>query len=268
MQRAMAPILPRPPTETSLSRRIPRRHAPRFRPRGLGYHGRPGTASSWRPTSHCCATEGRPSLSSRSRPRGPRRVRRRICDRVSDRVEVLPWFLLPDAEALRPATWTLVHHRRPRRPEVALRAWPSRGQIVAVGRCDLVKPGGQVAINRGPPQGRGIQALLLEHLAQAGRKRGVDASSPRCPTNPVIRLPRRRLPRRERVTRGCSAGFIDPTDTAIRRDDEPASTAPGPPRSKFFTPVGRGDRRQPPGDDQPGARPTWSPATSPGGYTP
>ena len=51
-----------------------------------------------------------------------------------------------------------------------------QGQIIAVGRYDLVKPGeAEVAfLVEDHHQGRGIGQLLLEHLAQAGRERGVE----------------------------------------------------------------------------------------------
>ncbi|GAB2447176.1 bifunctional GNAT family N-acetyltransferase/acetate--CoA ligase family protein [Nocardioides hungaricus] len=51
-----------------------------------------------------------------------------------------------------------------------------QGRIIAVGRYDVVKPGeAEVAfLVEDRHQGRGIGQLLLEHLAQAGRERGVD----------------------------------------------------------------------------------------------
>ena len=50
------------------------------------------------------------------------------------------------------------------------------GQMIAVGRYDLVKPGeAEVAfLVEDRHQGRGIAQLLLEHLAQAGRERGIE----------------------------------------------------------------------------------------------
>ncbi len=50
------------------------------------------------------------------------------------------------------------------------------GLIIAVGRYDVVEPGeAEVAfLVEDRHQGRGIAQLLLEHLAQAGRERGVD----------------------------------------------------------------------------------------------
>jgi acyl-CoA synthetase (NDP forming)/RimJ/RimL family protein N-acetyltransferase len=51
-----------------------------------------------------------------------------------------------------------------------------QGQIIAVGRYDVVSPGqAEVAfLVEDQHQGRGIAQLLLEHLAQAGRERGVE----------------------------------------------------------------------------------------------
>ena len=48
--------------------------------------------------------------------------------------------------------------------------------MIAVGRYDVVKPGeAEVAfLVEDQHQGRGIGQLLLEHLAQAGRERGVE----------------------------------------------------------------------------------------------
>jgi acyl-CoA synthetase (NDP forming)/RimJ/RimL family protein N-acetyltransferase len=50
------------------------------------------------------------------------------------------------------------------------------GRMIAVGRYDVVEPGqAEVAfLVEDAHQGRGIGQLLLEHLAQAGRERGVD----------------------------------------------------------------------------------------------
>ncbi|WP_122817750.1 bifunctional acetate--CoA ligase family protein/GNAT family N-acetyltransferase [Nocardioides pantholopis] len=50
------------------------------------------------------------------------------------------------------------------------------GQMIAVGRYDVVKPGeAEVAfLVEDRHQGRGIAQVLLEHLAQAGRERGVE----------------------------------------------------------------------------------------------
>jgi ribosomal protein S18 acetylase RimI-like enzyme len=50
------------------------------------------------------------------------------------------------------------------------------GRMIAVGRYDVVEPGeAEVAfLVEDAHQGRGIAQLLLEHLAQAGRERGVE----------------------------------------------------------------------------------------------
>ncbi|MEV7428939.1 GNAT family N-acetyltransferase [Nocardioides sp. NPDC092400] len=50
------------------------------------------------------------------------------------------------------------------------------GQMIAVGRYDVIRPGeAEVAfLVEDRHQGRGIAQLLLEHLAQAGRERGVE----------------------------------------------------------------------------------------------
>lgn len=51
-----------------------------------------------------------------------------------------------------------------------------QGQMIAVGRYDVVQPGeAEVAfLVEDQHQGRGIAQILLEHLAQAGRERGVE----------------------------------------------------------------------------------------------
>ncbi|WP_205474540.1 bifunctional GNAT family N-acetyltransferase/acetate--CoA ligase family protein [Nocardioides sp. SYSU D00038] len=51
-----------------------------------------------------------------------------------------------------------------------------QGRMIAVGRYDVVRPGeAEVAfLVEDQHQGRGIAQILLEHLAQAGRERGVD----------------------------------------------------------------------------------------------
>ncbi|MDP3890166.1 GNAT family N-acetyltransferase [Nocardioides sp.] len=95
-------------------------------------------------------------------------------------------------------------------------------QMIAVGRFDVVEPGeAEVAfLVQDAHQGRGIAQLLLEHLAQAGRERGVE------------RFVAEVLPENHRMTQifreagyhvvgGFEDGVmrlafdIDPTDTAI-----------------------------------------------------
>lgn len=96
------------------------------------------------------------------------------------------------------------------------------GAIIGVGQYDVVKPGeAEVAfLVQDSHQGRGIAQLLLEHLAQAGRERGVE------------RFVAEVLPENQKmiaifreagyqVARGFEDGVmmfefpIDPTDTAI-----------------------------------------------------
>src|SRR3954470_2069370 len=97
-----------------------------------------------------------------------------------------------------------------------------QGQMIAVGRYDVTKPGeAEVAfLVEDQHQGRGIAQILLEHLAQAGRERGVE------------RFVAEVLPDNQRmmqvfreqgyqVTGGWDEGVmhlefdIDPTETAI-----------------------------------------------------
>ena len=95
--------------------------------------------------------------------------------------------------------------------------------MIAVGRYDVVEPGeAEVAfLVEDQHQGRGIGQLLLEHLAQAGRERGVERFVAEVlpdnqPDDPD--LPRRRLPGGQRATRTACSQLefpIDPTDTAI-----------------------------------------------------
>ena len=73
------------------------------------------------------------------------------------------------------------------------------GEMIAVGRYDLVEPGeAEVAfLVEDRHQGRGIAQLLLEHLAQAGRERGIEQvrrrGAARQPADDP-HVPRRRLP--------------------------------------------------------------------------
>ena len=115
----------------------------------------------------------------------------------------------------------------------------SAGQMIAVGRYDVVRADGEAEVAflvEDRHQGRGIAQLLLEHLAQAGRERGVE------------RFVAEVLPDNQKMIRTFrDAGYrlcsgyedgvmalefpIDPTDTSVGRDASPASTAPRPPRS-------------------------------------
>lgn len=95
-------------------------------------------------------------------------------------------------------------------------------QMIAVGRYDLVKPGqAEVAfLVEDDQQGRGIGQLLLEHLAQAGRERGVTRFIAEVlPDN--SRMIQTFRDAGYRVASGYEDGVIslefpiDPTDTAI-----------------------------------------------------
>ena len=95
-------------------------------------------------------------------------------------------------------------------------------QIIAVGRYDLIEKGrAEVAfLVQDAHQGRGIGQLLLEHLAQAGRERGVDRFTAEVlPDNrPMLQVFREQG---YKVKGGWEEGVmhvefdIDPTDTAL-----------------------------------------------------
>ena len=95
-------------------------------------------------------------------------------------------------------------------------------QIIAVGRYDVVEKGqAEVAfLVQDAHQGRGIGQLLLEHLAQAGRERGVDRFTAEVlPDNrPMLQVFR---DQGYKVHGGWEEGVmhvefdIDPTDTAL-----------------------------------------------------
>ncbi|TIC85727.1 GNAT family N-acetyltransferase [Nocardioides sp. GY 10127] len=92
--------------------------------------------------------------------------------RVSDRSKYYRFFSpmprLSDKDVFR---FTHVDHRN----RVAFVLMLSQ-QMIAVGRYDVIRPGeAEVAfLVEDQHQGRGIAQVLLEHLAQAGRERGVD----------------------------------------------------------------------------------------------
>ncbi len=96
------------------------------------------------------------------------------------------------------------------------------GQMIAVGRYDLVKPGeAEVAfLVEDRHQGRGIAQLLLEHLAQAGRERGIERFTAEIlPDNQKMISTFRDAG--YRVASGYEDGVmvlefpIDPTDTSV-----------------------------------------------------
>ena len=91
--------------------------------------------------------------------------------RVSDESKYYRFFSpMPHLSARDIARFTEVDHK----DRVAF-ILTLRGRMIAVGRYDVVKPGeAEVAfLVEDDYQGRGIAQILLEHLAQAGRERGV-----------------------------------------------------------------------------------------------
>ncbi|MBA3781631.1 MAG: GNAT family N-acetyltransferase, partial [Nocardioides sp.] len=117
------------------------------------------------------------------------------------------------------------------------------GKMIAVGRYDVVEPGqAEVAfLVEDQHQGRGIGQLLLEHLAQAGRERGVE------------RFVADILPDNHAMIRTFrDAGYkiaseyddgvmalvfdIDPTDTAIGVMEQREHRAESASIEKFFNP--------------------------------
>lgn len=92
--------------------------------------------------------------------------------RVSDQSKYYRFFSpMPTLSARDVARFTEVDHVERVAFVVLL-----RGQMIAVGRYDVVKPGeAEVAfLVQDDHQGRGIAQLLLEHLAQAARERGIE----------------------------------------------------------------------------------------------
>ncbi|UMG92787.1 GNAT family N-acetyltransferase [Nocardioides sp. TF02-7] len=109
-----------------------------------------------------------------------------------------------------------------------------QGRMIAVGRYDVVEPKeAEVAfLVEDQHQGRGIAQLLLEHLAQAGRERGVERFTAEVlPDN--HRMIQTFRDAGYRVASGYADGVItlefpiDPTDTAIgvMRDREHVAEA-------------------------------------------
>ena len=93
-------------------------------------------------------------------------------DRVSDRSKYYRFFSpMPHLSDRDVARFTQVDHDQ----RVAF-VMTLQGQMIAVGRYDVVEPGeAEVAfLVEDQHQGRGIAQILLEHLAQAARERGVE----------------------------------------------------------------------------------------------
>ncbi len=93
-------------------------------------------------------------------------------DRVSDRSKYYRFFSpMPHLSDRDVARFTQVDH-----DERVAFVMTLQGQMIAVGRYDVVEPGeAEVAfLVEDQHQGRGIAQILLEHLAQAARERGVE----------------------------------------------------------------------------------------------
>ena len=139
--------------------------------------------------------------------------------RVSDQSKYYRFFSpMPELSERDVDRFTQVDHR----DRVALvLPWP--GQIIAVGRYDVIRPGeAEVAfLVEDAHQGRGIGQLLLEHLAQAGRERGVERFVAEVLPDNQADDPARSATPATRSTSAFEDGVmqlefpIDPTDTAI-----------------------------------------------------
>ncbi len=116
-------------------------------------------------------------------------------------------------------------------------------RMIAVGRYDLIKPGeAEVAfLVEDAHQGRGIGQVLLEHLAQAGRERGIDRFQAEVlPDNQAMIHTFRDAG--YRMVSGYEDGVmvldfaIDPTDTAIGVMEAREHRAESASIAAFFTP--------------------------------
>ena len=194
--------------------------------------------------------------------------------RVSDRSKYYRFFSpMPNLSDRDVARFTQVDHDH----RVAL-VLLLQGQMIAVGRYDVVGDGeAEVAfLVEDQHHGRGIAQLLLEHLAQAARERGIERFIAEVlpdnqPDDPD--LPRRRLPGRRAATRTACSRLefpIDPTDTSIGVMRGREHRAEAASIERFFNPrsiavIGAAAARTP------SARcwcATWSATTSPAASTP
>jgi len=159
--------------------------------------------------------------------------------RVSDQSKYYRFFSpMPELSQRDLDRFTRVDHR----DRVALILLVA-GQMIAVGRYDTIRPGyAEVAfLVEDKHQGRGVGQLLLEHLAQAGRERGVEEF--------VAEV----LPDNQAMLRTFrDAGYkvistfedgvmelvfrIDPTDTAIGVMEQREHRAEYASIERFFTP--------------------------------
>ena len=203
-----------------------------------------------------------------------RELLREFYSRVSEKSKYLRFFApMPRLSEKDLTRFTTVDHR----DRVAL-VMTVAEQMIAIGRYDVIEKGeAEVAfLVEDQHQGRGIAQLLLEHLAQAGRERGVDkfVAEVLPENNKMIQVFR---DQGYQVARAYEEGVvhlefpIDPTDTAIG-----VMADRGAPRRGGLDPgvLRRAQRR---GDRAPraartrSARPwcaTSCSATSPGGSTP
>ena len=117
------------------------------------------------------------------------------------------------------------------------------GQMIAVGRWDKIKPAeAEVAfLVEDAHQGRGIGQLLLEHLAQTGRERGIERFVAEVlPDNHAMISTFRDAG--YQVTSGYEDGVmmlefsIDPTDTALHVMEQREHRAEAASIEKFFRP--------------------------------
>ena len=182
--------------------------------------------------------------------------------RVSDESKYYRFFSpMPTLSARDVSRFTQVDHDR----RVAL-VMLLGGRMIAVGRYDADpeshEPEAEVAfLVEDEHQGRGIAQLLLEHLAQAGRERGIERFSAEVlPDNQ--RMIQTFRDAGYHVVSGYEDGVlmlefpIDPTDTAVGVMRGPRAPSRGRVDRAVLQPaLGRDHRRQPaPGHDRPGAR--------------
>jgi acyl-CoA synthetase (NDP forming)/GNAT superfamily N-acetyltransferase len=161
-------------------------------------------------------------------------------DRVSDESKYYRFFSpMPKLSERDVRRFTHVDHR----DRVAL-VMLLQGRMIAVGRFDVVKPQeAEVAfLVEDQHQGRGIGQLLLEHLAQAGRERGVERFIAEVlPDN--TRMIQTFRDAGYRVASGYADGVItlefpiDPTDTAIGVMHDREHVAESASIHRFFHPA-------------------------------
>ena len=173
-------------------------------------------------------------------------------------VEVLP-LLQPDAGAV-PARRGAVHPRRPRRPGGAGAAAPGPDDRGRALRRHQARRGRGGVPGRGPAPGAGHRAAAARApgAGRPGAGRGAvhGRGAARQPADDPD-LPRRRLPRRQRVRRGRAHPRVPDRRHGHRDrgDAQPRAPRRGRLHRAVLQPaLGRDHRRQPaPGHDRPGA---------------